>query len=261
MASKKKLEDLIGIVQTLRGENGCPWDKEQTRESIKPYLVEETYEVLEAIEQKDPEKIKEELGDVLLQIIFHAQLSQELGEFEISDVIETICEKLIRRHPHVFEDKKVNCSKEVLKQWEEIKRSEREEHNKDKALYGVPVQLPGLLRAHRLQEKAARVGFEWKEISGTIEKIEEEFAELLEAINGGDLVRIEDEIGDLLFAVVNFSRYSGVHAEEAIRGTIDRFIYRFEHMEEKILSSGRELKNVSLEEMESYWNEAKKLEP
>lgn len=260
MKNKKKLEDLIALAERLRGDKGCPWDKEQTRESIKPYLVEETYEVLEAIDLKDPEKIKEELGDLLFQVIFHARISEERGEFGIYDVIESICSKLVRRHPHVFEDVKVQGSKEVLRQWEEIKRSEREDKHKNKALHGVPPHLPGLIRAQRLQEKAARSGFDWDDANGILAKIQEEMEELLKALNQGDSVGIQNEIGDLLFAVVNFSRFMGVHAEEALKSTIKRFIYRFEYMEEKIINSGKQLKEVSLGEMDRYWDEAKKIE-
>ncbi|MBI5185082.1 MAG: nucleoside triphosphate pyrophosphohydrolase [Nitrospinae bacterium] len=260
MKNKKTLEDLIALAARLRGDKGCQWDKEQTRESIKPYLVEETYEVLEAIDHKDPEKIKEELGDLLFQIIFHARISEERGEFGIYDVIGGICSKLVRRHPHVFEDAKVKGTKDILRQWEEIKRSEREDKHKNKALHGVPPHLPGLVRAQRLQEKAARAGFNWDDANEILAKIQEEMEELLKALNQGDPAAIQNEIGDLLFAVVNFSRFMGVHAEEALKTTIKRFISRFEYMEEKIISGGRELKNVSLKEMDRYWDEAKEIE-
>ena len=260
MSNKKTLEDLLAITETLRGEKGCPWDKEQTRESIKPYLIEEAYEVLEAIDLKDPEKIREELGDLLFQVIFHARLSEERGEFGIYDVIGSICSKLVRRHPHVFEDKKISGSREVKKQWEEIKRSEKKDVGAKKVLHGVPKELPGLVRAQRLQEKAASVGFDWDDPNPILAKIREEMEEILLALNQGDASRIKDEIGDLLFAVVNLSRYMGVHAEEAIRGSIQRFIARFEYIEEKVHASGRDLKTVSLAEMDRYWDEAKKKE-
>jgi len=257
MKNRKTLEDLLALTKRLRGDKGCPWDREQTRESIKPYLIEETYEVLEAIDQKDPEKIKEELGDLLFQVIFHARIAEERNEFDIYDVMDTVHAKMIRRHPHVFDDKKVRNTKEVLKQWEAIKRSERKEEDRHKALYGVPFHLPGLVRAQRLQEKAARAGFDWDDVNGILAKIQEETEELLQALNSGDSTRVEEETGDLLFAVVNFARFVGVHAEEAIKATARRFISRFEYMEEKILVTGRKLEEVPLREMDQYWEEAK----
>jgi tetrapyrrole methylase family protein/MazG family protein len=254
----EKFAELVEIMARLRGKNGCPWDREQTSESIKPYLVEETYEVLEAIDEEDPVKLKEELGDLMLQIVFHAQMAEETGAFTVRDVLAAINDKLVRRHPHVFGDVKADTAQEVLFNWEQIKQTERRrEKGQASLLDGVPRELPALLRAHRLQEKASRVGFDWKEAQGVFRKVEEELAELRAAMQGQAADRVEAELGDLLFALVNLSRFLAVNPEEALRKTIARFIARFQYIEEELARRGRSLRQASLEEMDALWAEAK----
>ncbi len=250
--------DLVEIMARLRGEDGCPWDREQTPESIKPYLIEETYEVLEAIDEQDPVKLREELGDLMLQVVFHAQMAEEAGAFTISDVLTAINEKLTRRHPHVFGDGTAETAQEVLFNWEQIKQSERRAVNGQASLLdGVPRELPALLRAHRLQEKASRVGFDWKEAQEVFRKVEEELGELRAAMQGQAADRMEAELGDLLFALVNLSRFMAVNPEEALRKTIARFIARFRYIEEELAQRGRSLRQATLEEMDALWAEAK----
>lgn len=255
----KNFDELVSVMERLRGKNGCPWDKQQTRESLKPFLIEETYEVLEAIDEKDMDKLKEELGDLLYQILFHAQISKEMGAFDIEDVLTTSREKMIRRHPHVFEEKKVDTAEEVLKNWEAIKRSEKKKE-RHSILDGVPVHLPALLRAHKLQSKAARVGFDWKKVDQVFLKVKEEMKEFEEAFRAKNRDRMEDELGDLLFALVNIGRFIEVNPEDALHKSISRFISRFRHIEEEISKAGKKWENVSLEEMELLWQEAKSLE-
>lgn len=257
---EKEFYDLVDIMNRLRDQNGCPWDLEQTRESIKPYLIEETYEVLEAIDERNPDKIKEELGDLLFQIIFQAKIAEEQNEFDVFDVCKTTKEKMIRRHPHVFGDVKVSSSKEVLKRWEDIKRKEPKNLERKSVLDGVPKELPALLRAHRLQEKAARVGFDWENLNQVFEKVEEEISELKETFAEKDQADMEHELGDVLFALVNIARFIKVNPEEALRKTIGRFIKRFKYIEEQTVINGKNLKDISLQVMDKYWNEAKKLE-
>ena len=249
---------LVEIMARLRGENGCPWDREQTSESIKPYLVEETYEVLEAIDEQDPVKLREELGDLVLQIVFHAQMAEEAGLFTIADVLTGINDKLVRRHPHVFGDVKAETAQEVLFNWEQIKKAERQQAKGQASLLdGVPRELPALLRAHRLQEKASRVGFDWKEAREVLQKVEEEFGELRSAMEGQAPEQVEAELGDLLFALVNLSRFLAVNPEEALRKTISRFIARFRYIEEELSRRGRSLRQATLQEMDALWAEAK----
>ncbi|MBI4572045.1 MAG: nucleoside triphosphate pyrophosphohydrolase [candidate division NC10 bacterium] len=250
--------ELVEIMARLRGEGGCPWDREQTPETIKPYLIEETYEVLEAIDEQDPEKLKEELGDLMLQVVFHARMAEETGAFAIGDVLAAINDKLVRRHPHVFGDRKAETAQEVLFNWEQIKQTERRrEKGQAFLLDGVPREMPALLRAHRLQEKASRVGFDWKEAQAVFRKVEEELAELRAAMEGQEADRVEAELGDLLFALVNLSRFLAVNPEEALRKTIARFIARFRYIEEELARRGRSLRQATLEEMDALWAEAK----
>ena len=257
-SAAEKFAELVDIMARLRGENGCPWDREQTSESIKPYLVEETYEVLEAIDEQDPVKLKEELGDLMLQIVFHAQMAEEAGAFSIGGVLAAINDKLVRRHPHVFGDVKAETAHEVLVNWEQIKQTERRQATGQASLLdGVPREMPALLRAHRLQEKASRVGFDWKEAQEVFRKVEEELGELRAAMQGQAADRVEAELGDLLFALVNLSRFLAVNPEEALRKTIARFIARFRYIEEELARRGRSLKQASLEEMDALWTEAK----
>lgn len=251
-----EFERLVGIMSALRGEKGCPWDKEQTRESLKPFLVEETYEVLEAIDEGDPEKMKEELGDLLFQIIFHCQLALERSEFGINDVIGKISDKMIGRHPHVFGEAKYETSAEVLRQWEERKKEEGK--SRESILEGIPRDLPSLLRAHRIQTRAAGAGFDWARVEDVLKKLDEELAEFKGALEKKDQGEIEDELGDVFFVLVNISRFVGVNPEDALRKTISKFISRFRYIEMKAAESGRRLSEMSLEEMDALWDEAKK---
>jgi MazG family protein len=249
---------LVQIMARLRGENGCPWDRQQTHESIKPYFVEETYEVLEAIDDGDAGKLCEELGDVLLQVVFHAQMAEEASLFSVAEVVRAISEKLVRRHPHVFGDVQADTAQEVLFNWEQIKKTERVSATGHASLLdGVPRELPALLRAHRLQEKASRVGFDWKEAREVFRKVEEELGELRAAMESEQPDRTEAELGDLLFSLVNLSRFIAVNPEEALRKTIARFIARFQYIEEELARRGKTPGQVTLEDMDALWAEAK----
>lgn len=252
---KSDFEKLLEIMSTLRDKKGCPWDKEQTRESLKPFLVEETYEVLEAIDEGDPEKIKEELGDLLFQIIFHCQIAKEQNEFDMNGVIEKIAEKMIGRHPHVFGDANYETSEEVLKQWEERKKEEGK--NRESILEGIPKEMPSLLRAHRIQARAARVGFDWEKVEDVLKKLDEEVDEFKNALNRKNQSEIEDELGDIFFVLVNISRFVGVNPEDALRKTISKFISRFRYIEMRTAESGRRLSEMTLQEMDELWDEAK----
>jgi len=249
------LDELIKIMSALRGEKGCPWDKEQTMESLKPFIVEEAYEVLEAIDEKNPEAVKEELGDLLFQIVFQCQIAKEKGEFEMSDVIEKIGRKMIARHPHVFGDADYRTSAEVLVHWEAQKKLEGKQ--RESLLEGVPKTLPSLLRAHRLQDRASRVGFDWDKIDDVMKKLDEEIGEFREAMEKNQEDAIEEELGDVLFMLVNISRFIGVNPEDALRKTISKFISRFRYIEMAAADSGRKLADMTLAEMDALWDEAK----
>jgi tetrapyrrole methylase family protein/MazG family protein len=255
MKEVDSFQKLLDIMAALRAENGCPWDREQTRESLTPYLVEETYEVLEAIEENSPQKIKEELGDLLFQIVFHSQLAKERGEFSMEDVIDAISKKMMGRHPHVFGGARFETSEQVLQQWEERKKEEGK--NRESILEGVPKELPSLLKAHRIQSRAARVGFDWNRIADVMEKLDEELSEFRDALDQKDQAAIEDELGDVFFVLVNISRFVGVNPEDALRKTISKFISRFRYIEMKAASAGRKLSDMTLEEMDALWDEAK----
>ncbi|MFB3850390.1 MAG: nucleoside triphosphate pyrophosphohydrolase [Acidobacteriota bacterium] len=246
---------LVEIMEKLRGPKGCPWDKAQKREDLKTYLLEETYEVLDAINEKSDEKLKEELGDLLLQIVFHAQISKEEKKFDIEDVCKEINEKLIRRHPHVFSDVEAKTPDIVLKNWEKIKKGEKKGKS---ALEGVPKIFPALLKAYRLQEKAGRVGFDWEETRQVEKKVKEELRELQEAIKDGEKQKIREELGDLLFAIVNLSRFLKIDPEDALQSANEKFIRRFKSIEKKASASGKELHGMTLAEMDALWEEAKK---
>lgn len=249
------LNELLKIMSALRAEKGCPWDKEQTRESLKPFIVEEAYEVLEAIDEKNTDNIKEELGDLLFQIVFQCQIAKEKGEFEMTDVIDNIGEKMIARHPHVFGDANYKTTDEVLAQWEMQKKKEGK--NRESVIDGVPKTLPSLLRAHRLQDKAARVGFDWEKVEDVIKKLDEEIEEFKNAFNSKKPEEIEDELGDIFFALVNIARFIGVNPEDALRKTISKFISRFRYIEMAAADLGRKLTDMTLDEMDKLWNEAK----
>ena len=256
--AQDNLKDLVDLMATLRGPRGCPWDRKQTTESLKPFLIEETYEVIDALDEGDPAKVREELGDLLFQIIFHAQLAAEKGEFTIGDVIATNVEKMTRRHPHVFGDAKAETAAEVLANWEEIKKKEKGQEQRKSILEGVPRSMPSLIRAHKLQEKAAKVGFDWSRLDEALPKLDEEIAEFKESLQTRDAARIEEELGDIFFMLVNLSRFLEVDPEEALRKTISKFIRRFRYIEESAADAGRSLKEMTLDEMEQLWQESKK---
>ena len=248
---------LVEIMSRLRGDGGCLWDREQTHETLKPYLVEETYEVLDAINSGDPEHIKGELGDLLLQIVFHAQIGSEAGKFNLNDVCDAISEKLIRRHPHVFGESDADTSQKVIDQWEKIKLTEKAHEKRKSVLDGVPRSMPALLRAMRLQGKAGSVGFDWDSAEGAFAKVEEELGEFSAAFAERDPGEMEEELGDLLFSLVNVARFIEVNPEEALGKTITKFINRFGHVEREIARSGKAMNEVSLDEMDRLWEEAK----
>ncbi len=249
-----KFQNLYDIMIRLRKE--CPWDREQTHDSIKGATLEETYEVLEAIDLKDYEELKAELGDLLLHIVFHSVIADENKNFNIDDVIDSISDKLIRRHPHVFGDTKVKDTKEILKNWEEIKLSE----GRDSVLEGVPKNLPGLARAYRLQEKASKVGFDWEKKEDVWKKVIEEIEEMHEQERDGTFEEFEKEMGDVFFALTNYARFLGVNPENALRRTNEKFILRFSYVEKKIKELGKNLSDSNLEEMDKYWEESKKFD-
>ena len=260
-APKNPFDRLCWIMDRLLATGGCPWDREQTHESLKQYLIEEAYEVYEAIEHEDFEHLKEELGDVALQVVFHSHLARREGLFDVNGVLETICDKLIRRHPHVFGQTAVNGASDVLENWEKIKANEKMDAKKDMSLLsGVPRSLPALQKAHRLQEKAARVGFDWLRVEDIFDKVREEFEELAHERREGPPERVFDEMGDLLFAIVNVARALGVQPEDALRGTCDRFTARFRYIEHRAHEQGRDLRDMTVDEMDVFWNEAKKNE-
>ena len=249
---------LIEIVDTLMGENGCPWDNVQTRESLKPYLVEETYEVLEALDTNDPDQIKDELGDLLYQILFHSKISSKNNEFDIKDVLNNLKEKMVRRHPHVFKEGQINTPDQVIERWEEIKKEEKTHSNHPSTLDSVPKHLPSLLRAQKLQKKAAKEGFDWDEISDVFDKLDEEISEFKSAVLEGKGTDIQSELGDILFVLVNIAKFKKIDAEEALRSTNNKFIKRFQHIEKEVAKQGKTLKETSLEDMERHWQNAKK---
>lgn len=254
------MERLLDIMARLRSPGGCPWDRQQTHDSLRPYVIEEAYEVVEAIDSGPTAKIAEELGDLLLQVAFHAQIATELGEFTFDDVVEAICKKLVRRHPHIFGDVEASDADQVLHNWERIKQEERQSETgkPSSILDSVPKYLPALMYANKIQEKAARVGFDWPDADGAAAKVWEEAAELKEAMAGADHSRIEDELGDLLFAVVNVARLLKVDPEGALRHTGAKFAARFKFIEARAEEVGTALEDMTLEEMDEVWNEAKR---
>lgn len=255
--TRHPVDKLVELMSTLRSPCGCPWDKEQTRNSLTPFLIEEAYEVVEAIEGGNPRELKDELGDLLFQIIFHCQIAREQGQFDLYDVAEHSHAKMKNRHPHVFGDVQLETSADVLANWEEIKKKE-ENRKKNSMLEGLPKELPALLKAHRVQDKAARVGFDWERLDQVIDKVEEEIGEFRETLHTKDPERMEEELGDVFFSLVNVSRFIGVNPEEALRKTVSKFIHRFKYIEEKAAEAGRSLSDMTLEEMDRLWEEAKK---
>jgi len=257
--SADAVKKLLAIMARLRGPDGCPWDREQTLKTLRPYVLEETYEVLEAMESGDSREHCEELGDLLLQIVFQARIAEEEGRFDFADVAEAISAKLVRRHPHVFGDARVKDAEGVMRQWVALKREEKAARGGGKSvLEGVPREMPALARAERLTEKASRIGFDWPDPAGARAKVDEELRELDEAIRGGERERVEDELGDVLFAVANLARKLQLPPEEALRNSVKRFIARFEHVERELERRGVPHGTATLEEMDRLWEEAKR---
>jgi tetrapyrrole methylase family protein/MazG family protein len=250
--------DLLGIIKILRSENGCPWDMEQTHESMRQCLIEEAYEVVDAIDKKDMDGLMEELGDLLLQIIFHGEIAFEEGEFNLYDITSTLAQKLIYRHPHVFVEKSVENSQEVVYNWNMLKYAKRDIHSFTDKLKNIP-KLPALMTSFKIQEKAAEIGFDWEDIKGALDKVMEEYKEVIEAMEqfGGGGEKTEEELGDLIFAVVNLSRFLNVNPEIALNRTINKFIKRFEFIEERLKEAGKNIEDANLDEMDSLWNAAK----
>lgn len=250
-APTQNFDDLVEIVKILRNE--CPWDKKQTHHSIKDNLIEEAYEAVEAIDKSDFEELEKELGDVLLHVVFHSRMAEQTDTFSIKDVIYSIQEKLIRRHPHVFGDEVAEDEERVAENWENIKMEE----GKKSVLDGLPIQLPALIRAQRMQEKAANVGFDWPEFSQVWEKLEEELQEFKEVLEEGDFQKSREEFGDLLFSLVNAGRFFDLNAEDSLRSTNKKFIRRFQYIESQLDQENKTLSEASLEDMDKHWNEAK----
>lgn len=252
-----EMDRLIDIIATLRGPNGCPWDREQAHATLLSCLLDETYEFFEAVEEHDSYKIKEELGDLLLQVVLHAQIAKEEGTFSLEDVAQGICEKLIRRHPHVFGDVAVSSSKEVLHNWEVIKQGEKGKEHRIYLVDDIPAAMPALFRAEKMQRRVARVGFDWEEIEPALDKVEEEFGEFREALAQGDQEHAAEELGDIIFALVNVARHKGICAEDAVRNTTNKFARRFRYIEDAFKKIGRTVQGATLEEMDAFWEESK----
>ena len=251
--TKEPIEKFVKIVRRLRKD--CPWDREQTHKSLRPSLIEETYEVIEAIDQNNADELKKELGDLLLHIVLHTVMAEEEKSFTLEDVIGSISEKMIRRHPHVFGNTAVKDSQEVKRNWEHIKMSE----GRKSVIDGVPKEMPALLRALRIQEKASKIGFDWKKKRDVWKKVDEEIGELAGAERSKNHAHIEEEYGDLLFSLVNYSRFIGVNPEFALKGSIDKFSKRFYHIEKELLRRGKRIGTVSMKEMDEIWDAKKKM--
>ncbi|MBI5887186.1 MAG: nucleoside triphosphate pyrophosphohydrolase [Deltaproteobacteria bacterium] len=273
--SRASITRLTGLMASLRAPDGCPWDREQTLESLAPFIIEEAYEVVSAIDSGSMDEIKDELGDLLFQIIFASQIAEEKKCFTLASVIDGTARKMTRRHPHVFGDReaeKAKTPKDVLKRWDQIKNAEKMEEKQSKGssplrrsspsrvgyLSGVPEAMPALLRAHKISKKAAKTGFDWKNAAQVFEKVDEEMAEFKQALKKKNRRNMEEEMGDLLFTIVNVSRFMEINPEEALRKTIGKFITRFHYIESKAAAKGRELSALTLGEMDALWEEAKK---
>lgn len=252
--SGEKFQHLVGIMSRLRGKNGCPWDIEQTHESLSRHALEEVYEVIESIDEGNVHALPGELGDLLLQVVFHAQIGKEENRFDINDVLDSINEKLIRRHPHVFSDAIIETAEEQTQAWEQ---SKIHKEGKRSALDGVPKQLPALLRAHRLQGKAAAVGFDWQRIDDVWHKVREEMSELEHAWRSGDTAHAEEELGDLLFSLVNLSRFMKAEPEQALRKACEKFSRRFKKVENEFKSRGQAMHELPLAELDKVWDAVK----
>lgn len=256
-AKINELKRLIDIVDTLRGPDGCPWDKKQTLYSMRESFLEEAYEVVHALDNRDIENIKEEFGDILLHVMLHARIAEEEKLFSLEELTKDICDKLIRRHPHVFKGEDITDSSAVVKRWEEIKKQEKADrglNEKESAISKAEKPSPPMIQAEKLQEAAAKVGFDWPSAADVLKKTDEELAELKEACESGDKERIKEETGDLIFALVNLARHYGISAEDAVVGANRKFIRRFHFVEDEFARNGKELENSTLEEMDKIWN-------
>ncbi len=259
MMAKTDIRELLSVMARLRdAQTGCPWDREQDFNTIAPYTIEEAYEVADAISRGDMADLRDELGDLLFQVVFHSRMAEEVGEFSFADVVEGILEKMIRRHPHVFGGEEVADAEAQTRAWEEHKAKERQAKGLHHSLLdGITLGLPALTRAQKLQKRAARAGFDWPEVGGVLDKIAEELDEVRAEIDAGDQVALQEEIGDLMFACVNLARYAGVDPETALRGTNEKFERRFRYIEDSLRKKAMEIELCSLEEMDQLWNEAK----
>ena len=251
------INDLVEIMRLLRAPGGCPWDAEQTHESIKKNLIEETYEVVEAINKKDNELLCEELGDLLMQVVFHACMENEKGVFDFDDVCNGVCQKLVERHPHVFGETKISGVEDVLTNWDDIKRKTKGQKTTTQSMLSVPRELPALMRATKLQKKAADVGFDWNDVSGALDKLQEEIDELRQAVENKDSANMSEELGDVLFSAVNVSRFIKSDAEEALTAASDKFLARFTTVEKLADERGVDMKSSTIEELDKLWDEAK----
>lgn len=256
---KYSIDDLLRIMEILRSPGGCPWDAEQTHESIKTSFIEETYEVIEAINKKDKDLLQEELGDVLLQVVFHAQMEKEAESFDFSDVTDGVCKKLIERHPHVFGEVKVSGTEEVLSNWDDIKRKSKGQKTQGSSMLKVPKELPALMRAQKIQSKAKKAGFDWDDMSGAFEALESEIKELKNAVDTHDSDAIEDEFGDVLFSCVNIARFIGVDSEQSLSRANDKFMSRFLVVEKLAAERDIDMKNTPIDELDKLWDDAKKI--
>lgn len=259
LKDKYNIDDLVAIIKVLRAPGGCPWDREQTHESIKKNFIEETYEVVEAINKQSTDMLREELGDVLLQIVLHSEMESENGNFSFDDVVNDIVQKLVVRHPHVFGEVVANNTAEALNSWDAVKLKTKGQKNQAESMFSVPRELPALMRAQKIQHKAAKIGFDWDNVGGAVDKLYEEIDELKTAMEQGKRFDIEDEFGDVLFSCVNIARFIDVDSEEALTASTDKFMSRFSLVEQMASEQGIDMKSSSIEELDRLWDKAKKI--
>ena len=259
LKDKYNMDDLVAIIKVLRAPGGCPWDREQTHESIKKNFIEETYEVVEAINKQSTDMLREELGDVLLQIVLHSEMESEKGNFSFDDVVNDIVQKLVVRHPHVFGEVVANNTAEALNSWDAVKLKTKGQKNQTESMLSVPRELPALMRAQKIQHKAAKIGFDWDNVGGAVDKLYEEIDELKTAMEQGKRLDIEDEFGDVLFSCVNIARFIDVDSEEALTASTDKFMSRFSLVEQMASEQGIDMKSSSIEELDRLWDKAKKI--
>ncbi|MCI6254869.1 nucleoside triphosphate pyrophosphohydrolase [Eubacterium coprostanoligenes] len=259
LKDKYNIDDLVAIIKVLRAPGGCPWDREQTHESIKKNFIEETYEVVEAINKQSTDMLREELGDVLLQIVLHSEMESENGNFSFDDVVNDIVQKLVVRHPHVFGEVVANNTAEALNSWDAVKLKTKGQKNQTESMLSVPRELPALMRAQKIQHKAAKIGFDWDNVGGAVDKLYEEIDELKTAMEQGKRFDIEDEFGDVLFSCVNIARFIDVDSEEALTASTDKFMSRFSLVEQMASEQGIDMKSSSIEELDRLWDKAKKI--